>query len=198
MNRRLCLAGLVALSLSACATPQALQPRAAGTGRSLSRTGRFALRYQPPGQGVEVVQGGFAWLDHDARLRLDLTSPVGAVLARIEVAANGQTTLTESDGSQTTAPSPDALAGRILGAPLPVANLRDWLAGELSDDPPAHVEQRNERAQPVRFQQAGWQVRVEDADAEGPLRLQLNRTTSDGTEIQIRLVLRAVAPGQGA
>lgn len=194
MNRRACLASLSVLALAACTTPQALRPRTEAEGRSLSRTGRFSLRYQPPAQAAEVVQGGFAWLDHDGRLQLDLTSPVGAVMARIEVAANGLTTLTEADGAQTIAASPDALAERILGAPLPVVNLRDWLAGELSANPEAYVEQRNERGQPVQFQQAGWRVRVEDADAQGPLRMQLNHTTADGTDIQVRLVLRAVAP----
>lgn len=189
--RRAVVLAMVALA-TGCATPTALLPTGEGRGRSLSRTGRFVINVRQADGSSEVVQGGFAWLDHDGQLTLDLTSPLGAALARLEVAANGSATLTEANGTVTRAPSANALMTRVVGVAVPVASLRDWLAGELTPGLPASVDERDALARPTRYGQAGWQVQVSAADAQGPLRLRMDRGGGGEPEIDVRLALQPV------
>ncbi|MGE4336056.1 MAG: lipoprotein insertase outer membrane protein LolB [Pigmentiphaga sp.] len=190
-TRRAVLLGMAA-ALAGCATPTALLPSGEGGGRSLSRTGRFVINVRQPNGSPEVVQGGFAWLDHGGQLTLDLTSPLGAALARLEVAADGRATLTEANGTVTRAPSADALIARVVGVDVPVASLRDWLAGELAPGLPARVDERDALGRPVRYQQAGWHVQASAADTEGPLRLRLGRGGAGAPEIDVRLAMQPV------
>lgn len=192
LSRRRLLGGLAVIVLAGCATPQALLPTGEAGRRSLSRTGRFAITARASGREPEVVQGGFAWLDHGGRLTLDLTSPLGAALARIEVAETGWAVLTQANGQQTRAASASELMAQVVNVQVPVEGLRDWLAGELSPGRSAEVLERDALGRPSHFRQAGWEVKVTDADAQGPLRLRLQRTQGD-LEIDVRLVLQPVA-----
>lgn len=192
LPRRRFLGVLALAALAGCATPQALLPTGEAGRRSLSRTGRFAITARESGREPEVVQGGFAWLDHGGTLTLDLTSPLGAALARLEVARDGQSVLTQANGQQTAAPSASELMAQVVKVQIPVEGLRDWLAGELSPGQSARVAERDALGRPVRFQQSGWDVRITEADVEGPLRLRLQRTQGE-LAIDVRLVLQAVS-----
>lgn len=189
--RRAVLGWLCLLGLAGCAAPQALLPQGDGGVRSLSRTGRFVINVREANGEPQTIQGGFAWLDHAGRLTLDLTSPLGAALARLEVQPDGSAVLTEATGNQTTAPSADALMARVVGVGVPVASLRDWLAGTLTPGVPAEVQGYDSRGRASQFQQAGWQVQASAPDAQGPLRLRLSRW-QPGLEIEVRLAMQAV------
>lgn len=190
-GRRRCLAGLALVALAGCAGPQALIPTGASAGRSLSRTGRFVVNVREPNVEPQVVQGGFAWLDHGGQLTLDLTSPLGAALARLQVQANGSAVLTDANGNQTRADTADALMARVVGVDVPVAGLRDWLAGTQTPGVPVQVLATTDDGRASHFRQAGWDVRVLAADPVGPLRLSLQRTQGV-LDIEVRLALQAV------
>lgn len=179
--------GFIAL-LAACAVPVPIPaPQGAEESRSLSRVGRFALRVEELGGKQNAVQGSFAWRDDGSRLALDLVSPLGATLARVE-AGPGEAVLRESNGKETRAGDPDELVGIVLGSDIPVSGLRDWLRGRVAPQSPATVAQRDEQGRPLVFDQAGWHVTARQYDALGPTRLQMARNEG-GQDVDLRLVI---------
>src|SRR5690606_23478091 len=112
--------------------------------------------------------------------------PLGSTLARVEVSP-GQAVLTRSDGSLERAAHPDALVELVLGSPMPVAGLRDWLRGETGSDPADNLK-KNDAGQIVSFSQSGWRVQLSRYDGQGPRLLQLNRNDSN-RDISLRLVV---------
>src|SRR3546814_9254470 len=72
-------------------------------------------------------------LDTGNALTLDLTNPLGNTLARVSVLP-GLATLTRSNGEREQAAHPDALVEQVLGSPMPVAGLRDWLQGRVRSE----------------------------------------------------------------
>jgi|SRR5690606_27264456 len=177
-------AGLMVLLLGACATPQRIGSGAAGD--AFERTGRFALNVQYFGGKRDAVQGGFAWHDNGRALMLDLANPLGSTLARVDVTP-GQAVLTRSNGEREQAAHPDALLELVLGSPMPVAGLRDWLQGKTGE---AAVQglQKNEQGQVTAFSQDGWRVQLSRFDQLGPRLLQLQRHDTN-RDISLRLVV---------
>lgn len=176
--------------LSACATPP--QPKdGSGAGAdqassALSRSGRFAVSVTHSSSQVEAVQGGFSWRDDGRKLMLDLSNPLGNTLARVWVLP-GQAILERTDGSQELATHPDALVEQVLGSPVPVAGLRDWLHGRTGSAP-VQSERRDDQQKLSSFEQSGWRVTLSRYDEQGPRLLQLNRHEANRS-ISVRLVV---------
>ncbi|MFW7340445.1 lipoprotein insertase outer membrane protein LolB [Pollutimonas sp. H1-120] len=177
-------AGLAALLLAACATPQKIGRDASGA--AFERAGRFAVSVNYFGGRHEAVQGGFAWRDTGSVLTLDLANPLGNTLARVEVEP-GLATLTRSNGVREQAAHPDALVEQVLGSPIPVAGLRDWLRGQVAGVGVSGL-QKNEQGQVSAFSQDGWRVQLSRYDGQGPALLQMNRNDPDRS-ISVRLVV---------
>lgn len=185
---RAAAAGGLAAILAACAVPVPISaPQGADESRALSRVGRFALRMEEVGGKQNAVQGSFAWRDDGSRLALDLVSPLGATLARVE-ATPGEALLRESNGKETRAGDPDELVAIVLGSDIPVSGLRDWLRGRLAPRPSGQVSERDEQGRPLVFDQAGWHVTARQYDSLGPTRLQMERNEG-GQEVDLRLVV---------
>lgn len=179
-----CCAGLVVALLGACATPQKIGQQAADG--VFERTGRFALSVTHTGGKQEAVQGGFAWHDSGRELMLDLANPLGSTLARVQVLP-GQSVLTRSNGSTERAQHPDALVELVLGSPIPVAGLRDWLRGQTGNAAVADLK-KDTQGKISSFSQQGWRVQLSRYDATGPALLQMNRNDASRT-ISVRLVI---------
>lgn len=174
----------VCLFLAACATPHKIT--GGKSEHTFDRTGRFALNVNDSGGEQKAVQGGFAWSDDGRELRLDLANPLGSTLARVQVIP-GRAVLTRTNGSQEQAQDPDALVALVLGSPMPVAGLRDWLQGRTGNLP-VHDLEKNAEGQITHFEQNGWRVVLSRYDALGPRLLQLNRS-EPGRNIRVRLVV---------
>lgn len=172
---RLWLVLCLAFWLAACATPS----RIAGQGTAFDRVGRFAVNLQPMAQPPYAAQGGFSWRDDGRVLRLDLSSPLGGVLARIQVIP-GQAVLERSDGSQTSAASADTLLAQVWGYPMPVTGLRYWIQGQATPGSPATAMQRDAQGRLTTLQQDGWEIRLSDYDDQGPGRVRLLRQDAQG------------------
>ncbi|NYT64177.1 outer membrane lipoprotein LolB [Alcaligenaceae bacterium] len=177
-------AGLLCLFLAACATP----PKTGGdnTAQGFERSGRFALSVNYFDGKQDAVQGGFVWRDTGQALELDLLNPLGNTLARVQVEP-GQATLIRSNGATEQAAHPDALVEQVLGSPIPVGGLRDWLQGRTGDASVQGLE-NNSNGQPQLFSQNGWRVQLLRYDTYGPTLLQMNRNDTNRT-ISVRLVV---------
>jgi len=183
---------LVAATLAACSTvpTQPSASQAAHADGTFERSGRFALTVydRSAERNRDSVQGGFTWLDTGAVLTLDLTNPLGSTLARVVVADN-QAVLTRSNGQRTVASDPDALVAEVLGSPIPVSGMRNWLKGQRNSlgNGQRMAGQAGAAQGAQTFDEAGWRVNMSDFDSKGPTRLNFERTMA-GDRITVRVV----------
>jgi len=180
---------LVAATLAACSTVPGRQPasQTASADGTFERAGRFALTVydRSTERNRDSVQGGFTWLDTGSVLTLDLTNPLGSTLARVVVAEN-QAVLTRSNGERTVASDPDALVAEVLGSPIPVSGMRNWLKGQGNGQSGGQGK-AGQAGAAQSFDEAGWRVNMSDFDSKGPTRLNFERTMA-GDRITVRVV----------
>ena len=132
--------------LGACST----LPPATDAGEALS--GRLSVAVEAAdGAPPRNVSAAFELSGTPARGRLDLTSPLGSVLARARWAP-GEVQLATPEAT-TAYPDLDALTRDVLGESLPVAALFDWLRGRPWPGAPSRAQ-----AAPPGFEQLGWAV----------------------------------------
>ncbi|MCB5363480.1 outer membrane lipoprotein LolB [Pusillimonas sp. CC-YST705] len=180
---------VLSLCLAACATPQYIGGEPAAS--MFERVGRFAVSADIPGEPQQAAQGGFAWQDAGKVLKVDLATPMGATLARVQVQP-GHARLTPAEGDEIHAATADALLEQVLGSPVPVAQLRYWLRGQLGPEPAQEVK-LDEQKRPESFRQEGWSVVLSRYDTQGPRLLRLSRQEA-GRQISVRLVVDASQP----
>lgn len=179
----------VIAGLAACTTPKPLiqADPSLSQEQQLLRDGRFALLVfdRALERNTDSVQGNFRWLSQQERITLDLSSPLGQVLARVEVRP-GHASMTRANGEYLEASNPDELVAQVLGNPIPVTGLQYWIHGRAM--PMYSIEQAeyDEAKRLTRFQQAGWRVTMSDYDAQGPKRLALIRQVSN-QRINVRI-----------
>jgi outer membrane lipoprotein LolB len=141
------VAGLAALiALAGCATPP---PRGADVlGGRLS-----VLVDASPAQPARNLSAGFELRGNATRGELDLTSPLGQVVARARWQP-GVAELVTAEGSSGFVDLAD-LSIRTFGEPLPLAALFDWLRGRPWREAPSQA-----LATGAGFEQLGWQVDI--------------------------------------
>lgn len=124
---------------------------------------------------------------------LDLDSPLGSTLARVQVDAGGARLFAPADGGQreVRGANAEALTYEVLGWPLPVNGFSDWIDGRpVADRPSAPQASGDGKA----FQQDGWTISVLERFDQGrgvPRRLLFERPEEAGQipAISLRLVL---------
>jgi outer membrane lipoprotein LolB len=149
---RLAWLSLAVLFLSGCASfPPA--PTSAAPARealdAFSLEGRFSLRHEN-----KNYSGKMSWRHQGADNTLLLSSPFGQGMAEITTRENGAQ-LTTSDGKLYTAADAETLTRQVLGYPLPLAQLTDWVRGR--DDAPGLAE-RDAFGRPLRLRDQGWRI----------------------------------------
>jgi outer membrane lipoprotein LolB len=124
---------------------------------------------------------------------LDLDTPLGSTLARVQVDARGAHLFAPGDGGQREVhgANAEALTYEVLGWPLPVNGFRDWIDGRPVADRPSAPRTNGDGKV---FQQDGWTVSVLerfDAGRGAPRRLLFERPEEAGQTpaISLRLVL---------
>ena len=177
--------GIALLWLAGCATPV---PEFNAAGRTeFLRYGRFALKAEDFNRNPEAVQGGFTWRDTGIRFSLDLTDPMGSVIARVVVERAGAT-LTRANGEEIYAKTADALMKNVLGQTVPVDALRNWLRTMTAPLPGMTMVVNDAQGRIQTFEQSGWRVQLSRFDDLGPQLLVL--VHNEGTKsIAIRLVV---------
>ena len=186
-GRRAPLALLVLVLAGGCATFAPIEPA------QQVYTGRFSASVSRDDRR-EALSGRFTLAASPDRITLDLASPLGNTLARVEAAA-GRATLTapQADGTLATwqGDSADALAESVLGYPLPVSGLAHWIAGRPAPGRAASVSPQAGPAQ--RIEQDGWVIGIDErfADNGAPRRLSFDRDAGQRSApaVRLRLVL---------
>ena len=124
------LVSSLATLFAGCATaPQgpASTATVAPYANTLETDGRLSVNYVRAGK-QESISGKFSWRQGAARTDVTLASPLGQTIATIAVTP-GEATLKEGSNPPRSAADVDTLSAQVLGWPLPVSGLRDWLQG---------------------------------------------------------------------
>lgn len=179
----------VTFGLTACAT---WSPAPA----DVVTSGRFALTARGTGSDGssrhESQSGRFTLSQAGVLTTLDLASPLGTTLARLQASPAGARLQVPDSGGLRDIVEPDAeaLAERVLGFPLPLVGLPSWIRGEPLG---ARPSQPLDDTAADGFRQDGWVVRVEERfaapHAPQPRRLTLVRA---GTTVSPAITLRIV------
>jgi outer membrane lipoprotein LolB len=198
---------LVAASLVGCAqlpSPSGEQvpvPAPSLAGRAchdhITLGGRFSLQYSLPG-GESSAHGSFELIQQGANVRLTLLSPLGQGIAVIEVTPD-EATLTPAGKVSRSAPDAESLAIEMLGWPLPVSDLRDWLQGCMRD-----AQGKRHAVAPASGEvttPGGWRIAYPDWErgsaASRPKRIDLKHSGDRlVTDISMRLVIDTWQPGR--
>lgn len=140
--------------------------------------GRIAMRYRD-----EAASGNLVWRHARESDELLLTTPIGNSLARV-VRSGDAVTLTTANGEEHRAGDAETLTARVLGFPLPLAGLADWVRGRPVDGP-AVESARNPQGRIETLRQSGWTIEYHDYNAEGlPSRMKL---TFPGIELRLAI-----------
>lgn len=155
----------------------------------LQLTGRITVRYMQ-NEKEQIITGGFEWQHDGANVSVNLISPLGQTLARIEKTAQGAS-LQRSDYPLQTASELDSLLQTNLGWSLPVTGMRDWLQGFVTM--PNGTLQAVPTQNNALAEADGWQLRYvvwnyDDAPPR-PKRIDLRRDTAELGEINIKILI---------
>lgn len=159
-------------------------------------TGRFAVTAQADGRS-DSGSGRFTLTTAGPSLTLDLSTPVGTTLARLERTGRGaRLTAPRDDGGMASVEGSDAeaLMRDAFGWSIPVDGLADWLAGRPAHGAPAEVR-TDANGKVAAIAQSGWTIEIEERFAEpggAPRRLRATRPASGpAPALTLRLVLDA-------
>ncbi len=181
--RALAVSFFSATLLGACATvPQTPAERA--------YTGRFAVT-TALAEKRENVSGRFNLEVRGAQQILELASPLGTTVARIEIEPGGARA-TGVRMQEVRGADADALTEQLLGWPLPVSGLADWIEGRPVPQRAARSERDGGRI--VLIEQDGWTIRLpeyfESAVQPRPRRLVLERpAAANAPSVILRLIV---------
>lgn len=180
-SHRVALAAFaVVLALTACATPSAVPERA------------FSGRFSATAVGAApatTVNGRFTIEVRGSRQIIDLATPVGTTVARIEIEP-GKAVATGPQLQTATGTDADALVESLLGWRLPVSGLADWLEGRPEPSRPARTQSNGNRISLI--EQDGWTVRIDEYSAatNKPRRLSMERPLSGSQPaVSVRLIV---------
>ena len=122
----------------------------------------------------------FSWAHHNLQDSVDISNPLGQVIARLEMGPEGARFL-DSDGQIHLAEDVESLSKNKLGWRLPAAGLRYWLLG-LPD--PSHAASWQEESGERVLYQDGWRIQYPPATVGAPNKLSLK-----SNELEVRIVL---------
>lgn len=171
-----------AVLISGCASLPSSPPSAPPVREALDAfalEGRFSLRHEN-----RNYSGKLSWRHQGADNTLLLSSPFGQGMAEIATSDIGAQ-LTTSDGKLYTAADTETLTQQVLGYPLPLTQLTDWVRGR--DDAPGLAE-RDAFGRPLRLSHQDWRIEYGyegDDPAAAPSRIFAERT--GGLELRLKI-----------
>jgi outer membrane lipoprotein LolB len=164
LRRRLAWFGLAALFIGGCAvvpSSPGIVPPARETLDAFSLEGRFSLRHEN-----KNYSGRLSWRHRGTDNTVLLSSPFGQGMAEITTRESGAQ-LTASDGKVYTANDAETLTRQVLGYPLPLNQLTNWVRGR--DNEPG-LSERDAQGRPLRLRYQDWRVEYgyEGDDPQAP------------------------------
>jgi outer membrane lipoprotein LolB len=147
---------------------------------AFSLEGRFSLRNED-----RNYAGRLSWRHASGDDQVLLSSPLGQGLAEIVSDANGAQ-LTTSDGKVYAAIDAETLTRDVLGYPLPLAQLTDWVRGRLRD---ADESAFDAFGRPVSQRAALWRIEYgyENDDPAAPPNRIFAERMGGGLELRLRI-----------
>lgn len=190
-------AGLT-LILSACTTLPDIPPDAGTAERSyasqVALEGRLSVRYFN-GDNEEGIHGNFNWVQQSGKTTVSLLSPVGQTVAVIKMDARSAS-LQRPGEAVRHASDATTLVASVLGWPLPVNGLNQWLQGFGTDNKgkrftakPSQDTQSFTTSDGWRLQYVSWQNAGNDTTTFVPRRIDLFRKTAQAGNVEIRIVI---------
>lgn len=154
----------------------------------IEMSGRLSAQYEA-NYRQQSLSVHFTWSQTPQQIQINLFSPTGQTVATILINAQGAQ-LTEANQPPRFASDINQLSTDVLGWPLPVAGLRDWLQGFLNAD---HAMIITQATSSRIFTVDGWQLRYASWDTdsyfERPKRLDLSRQTEQAGPVSLRIVI---------
>jgi len=174
------LAGLSACSQFPARRPDALQAGPAGA-HQLALQGQISIKLLAfRGLEAKGMSMGFFFNGGPEGGQLDLMTPLGSQVARVHWTPSDA--WLQTDQGERHFDTLGALSAEVLGEPLPLAALMNWVQGRPDPDLPAATNHT-----PQSFEQNGWLIDTTDI---GIGRLQAQRPAGDslrGITVRIRL-----------
>jgi outer membrane lipoprotein LolB len=174
-----------AMLVGACTT----LPRSPATESSIDRTdspfsisGRISAR-----RGDAGIAGSFTWVHDATHDAIDLSSPLGQTLARLEGDAEGVTVLLP-DGRSQSAPTWSELTQRAFGVTIPVDGLAAWIRAFPRAGSPSRAE-RDDRGRVASLRQLGWDIVYAYADDAAVLPFRASLTYPGADVVEVRVVV---------
>lgn len=140
---------LAATALVGCATPEFLgRPQHP----EFELSGRIAVRWHD-----ETSSGAVRWRHHAAGDEMLISTPLGQGVARI-VREAGEVTLTTSDDRVYRAPDASRLTEQVLGYPIPLEGLADWVRARPVPGRAVSGSQLDSQGRLSVLEQDGWRI----------------------------------------
>lgn len=171
-------AAAVALLLAGCATvPEGGTTVARDGLDDFAIEGRFSLRHED-----KNYSGRLSWRHQGTSDEVLLASPFGQGIAQITTGDAGAQLVT-NDGKTYAAATSELLTRQVLGYPLPLAQLADWVRGRA-----ALAFETDTQGRPLRLRDDAWRIDYEyDSDDAQALPSRLVAQRSDGVELRLRI-----------
>ncbi|RQO34831.1 outer membrane lipoprotein LolB [Herminiimonas sp. KBW02] len=159
---------------------------------AITLAGRLSVQYQKDDKD-EAIHGSFTWKQNKDRSSIAILSPLGQILATIEVTPDNAT-LIQSGQAPRSAADVDLLVKQTLGWPLPVSGLRSWLQGFANGSSNKEfMATANNNKVTTRdgwnIQYPTWESNQQTPAQERPKRIDLERQTEQAGKVAIRIVL---------
>ena len=181
----------VLITLSACTSlaPPSNQPLETRSYQNrIDMAGRLSAQYEA-NYREQSISVNFIWSQTPDQTRISLNSPTGQTVATILINEQGAQ-LSQADKPTRYASDINQLSTEVLGWPLPVAGLRDWLQGYIDN---AHAVALSPGTASQTFNVDGWALRYAswqtEHNIERPRRLDLSRQTEQAGLVSLRIVV---------
>lgn len=174
----LCLSMLSGCASLLSSSEPAEPPREALTEFVLE--GRFSLFHDG-----KNYSGRLDWTHRETGSELLLSSPFGQGLAEIVTDAGGAR-LTQSDGKTFVAPDVETLTQDVLGYPLPLGRMADWMRGQV----PSGQGRLDSLGRVVLLEQDAWRIDYEYA-GQDPRSPPVRITARRAGNFELRVIVQA-------
>ncbi|MDO9190175.1 MAG: lipoprotein insertase outer membrane protein LolB [Sulfurimicrobium sp.] len=177
------LALLGLLLLGGCATQPPRLPAMADIQNfpaTFLLNGRIGVQHD--GQGFS---GNLSWRHNGGEDEIQLRSPLGQTVARIQ--RNAKSVTLDTPEGHYTAQSPAELTEQVLGWRLPLEGMQHWVLGRPTPDGAVEIE-RDDSLRVTRLRQQEWSIEYRDYRMEGNFVLP-SRIVMRNDTLEIKLVV---------
>ena len=173
----------IAFALGACASlppPVGNEAPLAAPDTPFAIAGRISARHGDAG-----VAGSFSWRHEPGHDAIELSSPLGQTLARLD-GGPAEVTAQLQDGRSQSAPTWRALTERAFGVTIPIDGLSSWIRALPRPGARFSVE-RDAAGRVAQLRQDDWDIVYAYADdrAQTPFRVTLSYPGAEPIEVRV-------------